>query len=269
MNGKRFACPMTLAILSVAVWTVPASAQRGPGRAPGGGGRQGNRAQGPTQKTAPQPTGRLQLLLNRSVQEELGLTEEQIAAVLQLSNNARKRAQAIQFRSSGYPATNRKGSQEKTQREMQEIRAWTESEVEQTLKAPQLVRLLEIGGQLQLKEDVLGALTSEDLRKELGIEDAQEETRNNADRDARERMQEGLIKLQEEFNEKKAALEEQRNQEIIEALTPVQQEKLRKMLGEPFKMVQEPATGAGGGMPGRQGNQPRRRGTGPGGAMGR
>lgn len=198
---KRF-MQITLAAAVVAIVVSPALAQqRQRGRGFGGFG-------GST----------IFLLGQKSVQEELKLSDEQVTKVKELADKQRESFQGL-----------RDLSQEERRTKMQEMAKANEKAVAEILKPQQLRRVKQIA----LQQQGVRAVNNEEVAKALNITDEQKEKIREIQRSAFEgirglgRDEEGRKKLQE--------LMKETNEKAMAVLTAEQKSKLKKMQGKPFK----------------------------------
>jgi len=206
---KRLA-QITLAAALVAMAVSPALAQERQRQRPGGrfGGFGG---------------GMVYLLTQKSVQEELKLSEEQVKKVEELRTKQRESFQGL-----------RDLSQEERQKKMREQGEATQKAVAGILKPEQLKR----GRQISLQLQGAGALRNEEVAKALNITDDQKEKIREIQRKSFEEMR-GLGRG-EEARTKIQELRKATNEKVMAVLTAEQKTKLKEMQGKPFTGKIEP-----------------------------
>jgi Spy/CpxP family protein refolding chaperone len=175
-------------------------------------------AQGPRGGFRPSP---LMLLGQKSVQEELKLTPDQIQKVEAAAEKQRESFQGF-----------RDLSEEERTKKFQEMTKENEKFVAENLKPEQAKRL----NQISLQRQGAGALADEKVAKELNLTDEQKVKVMDLLDDSRKKIQEVF---QGGFNEEaRAKSQEIQNAATIKALdllTADQKTKWRDMTGEPFK----------------------------------
>jgi Spy/CpxP family protein refolding chaperone len=200
---KRLA-PITLALAVVALAASPALAQQ---RGPFGGGF---------------GASPLMLLGQKSVQEELKLTDEQVKQVTELQE--KQRANRPDFQGLG---------REEIQKKMAELRKTENEAIAKILKPEQLKRAKQIALQQQVRFGIGFALNNEEIAKSLKITDEQKEKLREIQGKAREQMQ-GLGR-DEEGAKKRQEIMKATNEKVEGVLTAEQKTKLKGLQGEPFK----------------------------------
>jgi Spy/CpxP family protein refolding chaperone len=164
------------------------------------------------------------LLFQKSVQEDLKMTDDQVKKVTDLSTKQREAFTGL-----------RDLSQEERGKKLQELTAQNEKAVGEILKPEQAKRLKEISLQTQgaraLANDAAVAkslaLTGEQQEKIKAIE---AESRSEA-----QKLFQGGIGNFEEAQKKRAELTKATNEKAMAVLTPEQKTKWKEMTGEPFK----------------------------------
>lgn len=226
---------ITLAVAIVAMAVAPALAQeRQRQRQPGGRGGFGG--------------GTLFLLTQKSVQEELKLSDEQITKVKELQEKQRGSFQGL-----------RDLSQEERQKKMQESAQAQQKALAEVLKPGQLKRVK----QISLQQQGARALMNPEVAKELKITDDQKEKIRDIQTKSREELRD--LGRDEGAREKRQELTKKTNEKVLGVLTADQKAKLKEMQGTPFtgkiERPQFPGRGGAGapGAGGRGGNRPERR----------
>lgn len=219
---KRLA-QITLAAAIVAMAVSPALAQERQRQ------RQGQRPQGGF------GGGMLFLLTQKSVQDELKLSDEQVKKVKDLQEKQRESFQGL-----------RDLSQEERQKKMREQGEATQKAVAEILKPAQLKR----GRQIALQQQGARALGNEEVAKALNITDEQKQKIRDIQTKSREEMR-GLGR-DEDARTKRQELTKATNEKVMGVLTSEQKTKLKELQGEPFTgKIERPQFGGG--------NRPNRR----------
>lgn len=199
---------ITLAAAVVVMAVSPALAQaqqqRGGGRGFGGGGIP------------------LFYLTQKSVQEELKLSDEQVKKVTELQEKQREAFQ-------GFGDL----SQEERRTKMQEMAKTQNEAITKLLKPEQLKRAKQIALQQQVSRTLAFTLSNEEIAKALNITDEQKEKVRDIQSKAREETQ-GLGRDEEGFK-KRQEIMKATNEKVMGVLTAEQKAKLKEMQGEPFK----------------------------------
>lgn len=160
--------------------------------------------------------GILFLLGQKSVQEELKLSDEQIKKVQEMSEKQRESMQGL-----------RDLDQEERRTKMQELTQASQKAVAQTLKPEQLKRAKQIALQQP------NAITGEEVAKELNITDEQKEKMREIRMQSFEEMRD--LGRDEEGAKKRQELTKATNEKMLAVLTAEQKAKLKELQGEPFK----------------------------------
>ncbi len=219
MNFKRLLAAVTVALFSmllVAMTTTEVAAQRGGGRGgPGGGfgGMMGNSS--------------MSLLGDSRVAEELELDEEQVDALDELQGDMRDvfretfGAMRERFRE---PDVDREALMEEIRDAIQEKMESVDEKLEEVLLPHQMSRLSELTFQMQAKRGgTQGLLNNSKIKEELGLTDDQIEAVKEKAEEVKDKLEEQIAKAREDAQN-----------EILSVLTPEQQNKIKKMLGESF-----------------------------------
>jgi hypothetical protein len=194
-----------VAVAIVAFVTPMVQAQRGQ-RGPGG--------------------GPMFLLGQKSVQEELKLSEDQVGKITQLADKQQKARGELQDL-----------SREERQKKMQEQNQAAEKEVAEILKPEQLKRLK----QITLQQRGVQAVAQPEVAEALGLSSEQKEKLKTIQADAQKEMREIRQSLQggggnrEEAQKKMAELRKAAEEKVADVLTADQKAKWKEMLGEHFK----------------------------------
>lgn len=154
------------------------------------------------------------LLGQKSVQEELKLSDEQIKKVQGLAEKQREMFQNF-----------RDLSQEERREKMQELA----KAVDKILQPQQLKRVKQIA----LQQAGVRAVNDEEVAKSLNVTDEQKEKIRDLQRKSFEEMQ-GLGR-DEEGAKKRQEIMKATNEKMMAVLTAEQKTKLKEMQGEPFK----------------------------------
>ncbi len=217
---------LMFALAAVVATASPALAQRGGGRGPGFGGGRG-------------PGGNsLGLLMQKSVQDELKMSDEQV----------KKATEEVEKQRESFAGL-RDLSREERQAKMQESAKANQAVLADILKDDQLKRFKQIslqqrGGQALADPEVAQALGLSTEQKDR-IHAIQEASQN----DMRELFQAGGGGDREEMRKKAEALRTSVNEKSTAVLSAEQQTKWKEMNGEPFK-GEIRRQGRGGGRPG-------------------
>jgi hypothetical protein len=223
---KMHALLMFALVIVVAV-ASPALAQRGGGRGPGFGGGRG-------------PGGNsLGLLTQKSVQEELKMSDEQVKKATEQVEKQRESFAGL-----------RDLSREERQAKMQETAKANQAVLADILKEDQLKRFK----QISLQQRGGQALADPEIAQALGLSTEQKD-RIQAIQDASQNEMRELFQAgaaggdRQEMQKKAEALRASVNEKSTSVLTAEQQTKWKEMNGEPFKgEIRRP--GRGGGRPG-------------------
>ena len=166
--------------------------------------------------------GTIFLLTQKSVQDELKLSGEQVTKIKELSDKQRE-----SFRGQRGPRD------EEARKKREEARQTTEKAVAEILKPDQLKRVKQIslqqqGGRALSNPEIAAALKLSDEQKDK-IKSIQEETRTaRGQRGQRGQRSEEELKKQQEA--RKAT-----NEKLMKVLTSEQKTKWMELTGEPFK----------------------------------
>jgi hypothetical protein len=210
---KRF-MQLTLAAAVVAIVASPALAQQRQGRGFGGMGM-----------------GALFYLTQKSVQEELKLSDEQVKKVTELQEKQRESFQGLQDL-----------SQEERRAKMQEAAKAQSEAISKILDAKQLKRAKEIALQQQVKNNLGMALNNEEVAKALNITDEQKDKIRELQGKAREELQ--GAGFDEDGFKKRQEVMKAMSEKVEGMLTADQKTKLKELQGEPFKgEIQRPQFG--------------------------
>ncbi len=194
---------ITAALVVVALASGPARAQQ---RGGGGGGFGG---------------GPMFLLNQKSVQEELKLTDDQVKKIKELSDKQRESFRGL-----------RDLSQEERRKKMTENTKANEKAVAEILKPAQVKRVK----QISLQQRGAGALRDAEVAKSLNLTDEQKDklkTIQEETRAVRGTGQRG--DRSEEAQKKRAEARKATNEKLMGVLTAEQKTKLKELMGEPFK----------------------------------
>lgn len=171
--------------------------------------------------------GLIFLLGQKSVQEELKLSGEQIKQVQELAE--KQRANRPNFQGL---------DREEIQKKMAELRKAENEALAKILKPEQLKRVK----QISVQQQGVRAVFNEDVAKALKITDEQKDKFREIQRHAFEEMQ-GLGRDEEGFK-KRQEIMKATNEKMMGVLTAEQKAKLKEMQGKPFKgEIQRPQFG--------------------------
>jgi Spy/CpxP family protein refolding chaperone len=202
---------ITLAAAIVAMAVSPALAQQRQRQRPGGGfGGFGG--------------GALSLLTQKSVQDELKLSDEQVKQAKELQE--KQRADRPNFQG---------GDREEIRKKMAERRKAENEAVAKILKPEQLKRVK----QIELQQP--GALNNEEVAKALKITDEQKGKMREIQMKAFEEMRD--LGRDEEARTKRQALMKKTSEKVKGVLTDEQKAKLKEMQGPEFTGKIEPRQG--------------------------
>jgi hypothetical protein len=201
---KRF-MQLTLAAAVVAIAVSPALAQQRQGRGFGGMG-----------------LGTLFYLTQKSVQEELKMSDEQIKKVTELQEKQREAFQGL-----------RDLSQEERRTKMQENAKAQSEAIAKLLDAKQLKRAKQIALQQQVSRALAFTLNNEEIAKELKITDEQKDKIRDIQMKSFEELRD--LGRDEEAAKKRQEVMKATNEKVMGLLTDEQKAKLKEMQGEPFK----------------------------------
>jgi Spy/CpxP family protein refolding chaperone len=177
--------------------------------------------------------GTLFLLTQKSVQEELKLSDEQVKKVTELQEKQREGFQGFQDL-----------SQEERRTKMQEMTKAQNEAIAKLLKPEQLKRAKQISLQQQVRFGIAFVVSNEEIAKELKITDDQKAKLEEIRGKMREEMQ-GLGR-DEEGAKKRQEIMKATNEKVEGVLTAEQKAKLKELQGEQFKgEIQRPQFGRG------------------------
>jgi Spy/CpxP family protein refolding chaperone len=173
------------------------------------------------------------LLSQKSVQEELKLSEEQNKQIKEFADKQRENRPDFQGL-----------DREEIQKKMAERAKAERDALAKILKPEQLKRARQISLQQQVQRSLGFALNNQELAKALKISDEQKDKIQEINRSAFEEMQ-GLGR-DEEGAKKRQEIMKATNTKVEGVLTAEQKAKLKEMQGEPFKgEIQRPQFGRG------------------------
>jgi Spy/CpxP family protein refolding chaperone len=231
---------LVLSLFVLALAAAPALAQPPAGRAQPPGGRFGGGFQ---------MTGAM-LLGQKSVQEDLKLSDDQIKKVTDLGEKTRAAFGGLQGL-----------SREEIQKKMEENRKESEKAVAEILKPDQVKRLKQIAFQVAKRQGLSAALANPDTAKDLNLTDEQKEKLRLLGEDSRKFREElGIQRGQRPNEEQQKKLDDFRKsseEKVTKMLTADQQSKLKEMAGAEFKGEiqpfggRRPGGGGGGARPPR------------------
>ena len=206
----------TLLVIVVAVDSVSAQGR-------GGRGGRGGRAFG---AFGGQGTN-LGLLLNRQVQEELELVDDQLDELREVQQRSgeimREAFSGIDWRN--MDADERQEAMAEVRAKMEEDMKDLQKDVDEILLPHQRTRLKQISVQSQSRgrNGVAGALGSAAVAKELGL----------SEEDIKE-LEEKNKEVQEKLREKIAKLQKEAEDEVLSVLSSEQRKKYKEMVGDKF-----------------------------------
>jgi hypothetical protein len=214
------------------------------------------------------------LLRIEEVQQELKLTDAQKEQLTKLEEQRReemrKRFSEFQGLSDEERRARFEKMREQAAEEAQKRAKETQSQLQKVLKPEQFKRLMQIDLQQQARRGGISLLLREDVGKAIGLSAEQKkqvESLAEATRNQMTKMYEGLRDLSREergkrMEENRQKLEQMRTaaqKKAMGLLEAGQKEKLRAMMGKPFKMPERTGTfGRGGARPGGEGEGRRR-----------
>ena len=181
-----------------------------------------------------------QLVMNKGVQEELKLTDEQKEKAAKINEDLRgKMREAFQ---------NAAGDFEKVREEMQKLNAAAAKPINEMLKPEQAKRLK----QIELQVAGFNALSREDVQKELKLTDKQKTEIKTASEkmrnDIMELFQGGFDPEKAQENQKKIqAMNKENVEKVVKTFNDEQKKTWTEMLGKPFNYVPTPFGRRGGG----------------------
>ncbi len=187
------------------------------------------------------------LITNKSVQQELGMTEDQVKQADDAVKKVREAHRGDFDKLQGLEGQERFA---KMQEVSKAVRHDTQKELAGILKPDQLKRLKEI----ELQQQGAQAFSDPDLQKELKLTDDQKEKIKTINEDARSEMRSifqgaGQGGDRQEMMKKMQALRKETLENSLAVLTKDQQAKYKEMTGKPFQVKFE----GRGGRRGRRG----------------
>jgi Spy/CpxP family protein refolding chaperone len=166
--------------------------------------------------------GTIFLLGQKSVQDELKLSDEQVTKVKELVDKQREAFQGLGDL-----------SQEERRSKFQEMAKANDKAVAEILKPQQLKRVKQIALQQQVSRALAFTLNNEEIAKALNITDEQKDKIREIQTKAREETQ-GLGRDEEGFKKRQEVMKAT-NEKVMGVLTAQQKTRLKEMQGEPFK----------------------------------
>ena len=223
---------LMLAVVALTASAVQAQQREGRGRGFGGFGGFGGNTLG--------------LVTQKSVQEEIKLSDDQVAKVTKLQEDQRGSFGGL-----------RDLPQEERGKKMREMGEASEKAVAEILNPEQLTRVK----QISMQQRGLQAVNDPKVAEALALSEDQKKKIMDIQEDARKEMQ-GLFTAgaggdnaaREQNREKFAAIRKSSEEKVKNVLTADQQTKLKEMQGEPFKGELRGFGGGGGRPPRGQGN---------------
>lgn len=177
------------------------------------------------------------LLGQKSVQEDLKLSEDQVKKVTEMGEKARSAFGSFQGL-----------SREEIAKKMEEMRTESEKAVGEILKPEQVKRLKEIGLQVRQRQGMGGVLNDKDVQSALSLSDDQKQQIKALEEDAqkfrREVMQAGgggggggggFGRLSDEQRQKLTDFNKTQSEKFAKVLTDDQKAKLKQLAGAEFK----------------------------------
>ncbi len=223
----RHLCRLALVVAAVAIVASPALAQPRPGGGFGFGGP-------------------LMLLGQKSVQDELKLTEDQIKKITDLNAKQRELFQGL-----------RDLDRQEAAKKIEEVNKANDKALGEILKADQLKRVKQISWQ----RAGAGAITNPEVATALGLSDTQKEKITKIQEDQRAKMRDlfqgGGGRPDEATRKKMEDLRKATDEQIQAVLSAEQKTKLKDLLGPEFKGEIRFGPPGGGRPPGGAGNPPR------------
>lgn len=185
--------------------------------------------------------GGVDLLLQRDVQEELELIDDQVEDIRKIQEDMRG---GMRERFAELRNVPREQIREKMQELMASMNADMEKKLAGVLLPPQLARFKQLQVQSEMRRGggTSRSLTDGTLARELNITEDQKQAIEKAAEEA-----------SEELNKKIAQLRKEANEKIFAVLTSSQRKQLETLIGEPFEF-QPPQFGRGPGGPGGPGD---------------
>lgn len=239
----------SLALLFAAGFLVAASTTlaQPPGPPPGGGGgfRGPGGFGGPGGPGGP-GGGLFGLAFRDDIQQELQVVDEQREKLRVLADEARGRVEQEmrgmfeEMRDLG--EEDRRARFDQIREKMDAMNAEFEKQLGEVLLPHQLDRLRQIDLQGRIRRGGAQAITGGEIAKALNLTDEQ-----------REKLEKRAIEVQEELQAKIRELQADARKKMLDVLTPEQQAKLEKMMGEQFEMPEPNFGGRGRGRFGRGG----------------
>jgi len=177
--------------------------------------------------------GTLFLLGQKSVQEELKLSDDQVKKVTELREKQRESFQGL-----------RDLSPEERRSKIQEMTKAQNEALAKILDAKQLKRIKQIALQQQMRFGIVFVLNNEEVAKTLQITDEQKEKIREIQRNAFEEMRN--LGRDEEGRKKREEIRKATNEKVEGLLSAEQKSKLKELQGEPFKgQIDLPQFGGG------------------------
>jgi Spy/CpxP family protein refolding chaperone len=178
-------------------------------------------AQGRQRPGAGMGGGSLFLLTQKSVQDELKLTEEQVKKVAALEEKQRESAKGFKDL-----------SKEERKTKMEERAKESKKAVDEVLKPEQVKRLK----QISLQQSGSRAYADPEVAEALKLTDDQKEKMKTIQEDSRKEMRDLFTGgANEEARKKMETLRKAADEKVQGLLTAEQKTKLKELLGEPFK----------------------------------
>jgi Spy/CpxP family protein refolding chaperone len=226
MNRSLLARTFMVAALAALVWASQVVAQP---PQPGGFGGPGGPGGG----------GILGLAMRDEVQQELQLVDEQKDKVRgiadEMRNKVRDEMRGMFEQMRDLSDDERRAKFGEIRDKFEAINADMEKELDKVLLPHQVERLKQIDLQNKIRQQGASALTGGDIAKALNLTDEQREKLEKRAAEVREELQTKIRQLQLEARDK-----------MLDVLTPDQQAQLKKLMGDPIDLKDQPFGGPGG-----------------------
>ncbi len=197
--------------------------------------------------------GGMGLLLQDDVRKELEIVDEQVTKLKDIGDKTRDEVRALFSGLRDLPENEREAKMQENREKITKITEEAQKKVDEVLLPHQRERLKQIQVQTQLRfRGTADALSSKELTDALGLTE-----------DQKKALADKAKEVQKDVDAKVEKVRQEGREQILSVLTTEQQEKFKKLMGEPFKFEPRQFNRGPGGD---RGNQPGGdRGTQPGG----
>ena len=199
--------------------------------------------------------GQAGLLMDANIRKELELVDDQEAKLRAIGEEIGREMRDAFSGMRDLSPEERNARRDEMRTKFQEMRAKMDGRIKDVLLPNQMDRLKQLNLQSQMqRQGTAGALGNEQIVKELGLPE-----------DQLQKLRDRAQQVERELREKIQKLREEARGDLMEVLTPSQQQKLKEMMGDTFEFRQDggrfgrnPRGGSPGGDRGNRPGRPRR-----------